>query len=194
MGGYLNRWNRGPWRILNYLLSKNRLGPSYERTLSDQYFGSNGKIRFFHKFVWEVVENEKIQGFHVWRNISCQKIMMVITIMMVIKPTKSSFQGGCQRLFKSSCQRCRTYGPIALDSWAAMEKLSRGEEAKMDRRVRWTSLITFSFGNVITSDFQLLLLLVKVFDASTVKKYLRLLPPQHTILVFWSRKFFCIFF
>ena len=23
------------------------------------------KNRFFHKFVWEVVENEKIQGFHV---------------------------------------------------------------------------------------------------------------------------------
>ena len=65
MGGYLNRRNRGPQCILNFLLSKNRWGPSYKRTLSDQYFGSNGKKPVFHKFVWEVVENEKIQGFHV---------------------------------------------------------------------------------------------------------------------------------
>ena len=65
----------------------------------------------------------------------------------------------------------------------------------MDRRVRWTSLITF-FLKCQNLGLSALALISKGagFDASIAKKYLRLLPPQHTILVFWSKKFFCIFY
>ena len=70
MGGYLNRWNRGPWCILDPLFLKNLNEHSQTSFLGV-------KNRFFHKFVWELVENEKIQKkrykIHVWRKYSLSK-------------------------------------------------------------------------------------------------------------------------